>query len=181
MRKWSIWCLCGLMASNIAGVSYYVAVEKRIAGIRRPAVTEVGGTFPAFSGIDLHGARCNSQDPPCRVIRITDDNCSFCKRDQASYQKLVSAAHRASCEIVEMSPKAGRMADAPGRGIIQLQYVDTDIGSVLAPFATPHTVLLDREWSLAWGRRGALDEGSVADALAALNMMSNGLAKEVRD
>lgn len=171
LPKIATWGLVSLMAVNIAGTAYYFALQGqfRQAKVSAKAALADGSKFPAFSGIDLRGARWEAGDAPCRVIRIADDHCAYCKKDKPSYEKLVDAARHASCEIVEMAPRGNGMAYDPRPGIVQLKFVDVDVGAVLFPFATPQTIILDRDWSVKMTKRGIFNEQSLASSIALLN------------
>ena len=175
MKVWSriaTWSLVGLITANVAGAACYIVLQKQLLRSRRPQPSlAVGEQFPAFSGVDVRGARWESKNPPCRVIRIADDSCAYCKKDKPSYEKFVDAARRASCEVVEMSPRAGGMADNPRPGIVQLKYVDADVGAPLFPFVTPQTIILDRDWSVKWTRRGIFDDKSLAASISLLGTL----------
>jgi hypothetical protein len=174
MKGWSTiatWGLAGFMALNIAGTGYYFYLKQQTVKTREPQVVELGSQFPAFSGVEVGGAKWAAADAPCRVIRVTDDNCAYCKKDQPNYTKVLAAARQASCEVIEVAPRAGSMSVDPRPGVVQLKFVDADIGSVLAPFATPHTVILGRDWTLKWNRRGMMDDKALASGLAAINAL----------
>jgi hypothetical protein len=135
-------------------------------------VLAVGKEFPLFSGVDIQGDKWAPRDAPCRLIRIADDRCAYCKKDQPSYDKVLDAARHAACEIIEMAPQAGGMAYDPRPGVVQLKFIDVDVGSVLFPFVTPQTVILDRNWSVRMTKRGIFNDQSLASSLALLETLS---------
>lgn len=158
-----------LISANVLGAACYFVLKVQLRREASPPSAAIGGSFPRFSGVDVYGLPWSFRDAPCRVIRMTADNCSFCIRDRPAYDALLASARNASCEILEMSPKSGQMAEDPRPGVVQLKFVSADLGSVLSPFVTPHTVILDRDWSLKWTRRGMLDQKSLASGIATLN------------
>lgn len=166
--------LMGLMAINIGGGALHFLLKKQVAKAQAPAPIELESTFPAFSGVDVEGVAWHAKGGPCRVIRITDDNCAFCKKDKPSYARFVEAARHASCEVIEIAPMAGKMAADPRSGVVQLRYIDADIGVATAPFATPQTVIVDGNWKLKWNRRGIFDEKSLVASLAVLDSLGAG-------
>src|SRR5690606_31447194 len=171
MTKWSrvaAWTLVGLMITNIASAACYFILQKELRQTREPPPAVMGSVFPVFSGVDVQGQKWESHDAPCHVLRITDDSCSFCKKDKPSYDAFLDAARQASCEIIELAPRAGGMTYYPRPGVVQLKFVDADVGAALFPFATPHTVILDRKWTLQSSRRGIFDEKSLASSVALL-------------
>jgi hypothetical protein len=180
MKKWSkiaSMALVALIAINIAATAYYFVQIRQIRQAKPRASLAESRKFPMFSGIDLKGSKWKAGDAPCRVIRITDDHCAFCKKDKPSYEKIIAAARNASCEIIEMAPNAGAMAYDPRPGIVQLKFVDSDIGSVLYPFVTPQTIILDRDWTVKMTRRAIFDEKSLAAGLAILGSWSTTAAR----
>lgn len=176
MKNWSRiagWGLAGLITLNIAGAAYYFVLQSQIRGAQPKPSMVAGSIFPEFSGTDVMGSKWTAGAAPCRVIRITDDRCPYCEKDKPSYEKLVEAARNTSCEVIELAPQAGGMAHDPRPGVVQLKYVDADVGSVLYPFATPQTIILDRDWSVRMTRRGMFDEQSLASTLALLETFSS--------
>jgi hypothetical protein len=160
--------LMALMAINIIGVAIYIGLRFHISDIRpKPALT-VGTSFPAFTGIDVDGDYWVPSAARCRLIRVTDDDCSFCESDQPAYQSLVNAAAAESCEIIEIGPRATGIGRKPAHGVTQLKMVNADIGSVLFPFATPQTIIVDENWVVRLTRRGTLDKRSIRNGLKVL-------------
>jgi hypothetical protein len=164
--------LIGLIALNIAGTAWYVMLQHEIRSAKPTASLAEGSKFQLLSGIDVQGAAWKSHDASCRVIRVTDDYCAFCKKDAPSYDKIVDAARRSSCEIIEISPLAQTMAANPRSGITQLQFVSGDIGTLLYPFVTPQTIVVDKDWYVKMTKRGGFDEQSLSDALSLIAAMS---------
>jgi hypothetical protein len=52
--------------------------------------------------------------------------------------------------------------------VVQLQFVDMNLGRVIYPFLTPQTILLDRNGRVKWQRQGSLDERSLEQGLQAI-------------
>lgn len=94
-------------------------------------------------------------------------------RDKPSYEKVLQAARAASCEIIELAPTAGKMSEDNRPGVVQLKFVDVDVGAVLAPFATPQTVILDANWAQKFNRRGAFDDKALAENLSVLTAIAS--------
>jgi hypothetical protein len=131
---------------------------------RQQQAIVIGSKFPMFSGVDIEGVTWVPRDSACRLIRITDDNCAYCNRDRSAYESLVRAATSASCEIIEIAPRAGGISGSPHLGVIQLKFTDTNLGAVLYPFVTPQTLLLDENWTVRMNRRGITDESTLETA-----------------
>lgn len=164
--------LLGFMALNAFGAVYYMNLQKRLRDTREPPASAVGSKFPKFSGVDLYDVAWVPSDTPCRVVRVTSDNCVYCTKDKGSYADLVAAALQSSCEIVELAPNAGQMALDPRPGIHQLKFVDTNLAPALFPFATPSTLILDREWNIRWARRGMFDRESLDASVKTIRSIS---------
>jgi hypothetical protein len=175
MKRWSQILTSLLVAAtvvNVAGVAALFILNGELKKAQPRPTAKIGDAFPRFSGVDLHGARWASADPPCRIVRMTDDNCPYCRQDAPSYASLLKAAAAASCEVIELAPQAGTMKYDPRPGVVQLKYIDADMSAVMFPFVTPQTVVLDRDWSLRMSRRGAFDDKSLATTMALLKTMA---------
>src|SRR5690606_311232 len=101
-----------------------------------------GQEFPVLSGVALDGTRWRARAAPCYVIRITSDRCPFCQADELPYSEFLGAARDTGCEIVEVAPRAGQMAPDAREAVVQLKFVDMELGATLWPFATPQTIVL---------------------------------------
>lgn len=178
--KVAAWWLGGMMAINAFGAAYYFVLRAQARQVRKPPVHDIETSIPSFSGVDLRGAKWDPGDAPCRVIRVTDDDCAFCKKDRSSYAALLDVARRASCEVVEFAPKSGQLKPDSRPGVIQLKFVDADVGYFLFPFGTPHTLILDGKWALKWSRRGIFDAESLAEATALLMRLASERGEEGR-
>jgi hypothetical protein len=175
MKAWSAIsaiALIGITAGNFAAASYYFVLEARIKRTQPRQQVAVEGGFPEFSGLDIQGSEWAPRDAPCRVIRISDDGCVYCRKDMPAYERFLDVARRASCEVIEMSPIAGGIAYDPRPGVVQVKFVDADLGSVLFPFATPQTLVLDRKWSVRMNRLGAFDDKSLSAGITLLESFS---------
>lgn len=159
------------MTINVAGTISFIVLKGLVREARPQSSLTDGDTFPRLFGVDVNGNAWEPSDVPCRLVRITDDQCSYCKRDKPSYEKVLDAARQASCEIIEVAPKAGGMAYDPRPGIVQLKFVGGDIGSALYPFVTPQTIILDRDWTVKMTKRGVFDEDSLSDGLKLLSTL----------
>jgi hypothetical protein len=128
-----------------------------------------GDQFPEIAGVDLEGAVRSIPDAPCYVIRITRDNCPFCRSDQPAYSALLDVARaEAVCEVVEISPMARQMQSLPREGVTQLELVHMGLGKALWPNFTPQTLVLDANRRLVWARTGVFDDRSLSDGLTTL-------------
>lgn len=165
--------LAGTTAANIAGTACYFLLHETVQKATPQPTLMVGSRFPKFTGIDLQDVKWVSQDDaPCRVVRITDDDCSYCRQDRPYYDSILTEAVEASCEIIEMAPRAGGMKHDPRPGVVQLKYVDSDLAAAIFPFATPQTIVIDRDWSVRVNKRGAFDKKSLARTIALLRSIS---------
>jgi hypothetical protein len=158
-----MWLMAGLIGCNLVTLGYHFhqSWERRAA--------ERNAVVPIFDGTDLVGNDWHPSDAPCRVLRITADNCEFCVKDGPSYASLIEVARKARCEIVEVSPRAGDMAEIQRLGIVQLKYISQDLGRNLA---TPQTIILDRDFSVRWSRLGAFSDKTLREAKSVLEGLS---------
>jgi thiol-disulfide isomerase/thioredoxin len=179
MKIWSRISTCaltGLIAANVGAAASHFVLNNKIQNAKPEAQLTEHNRLPFKSGVDVRGVKWEARDTPCRIVRIADDHCPYCKKDKPSYEKLVDAARRASCEIIEIAPQANGMAYDPRPDIVQLKFVDADIGEMLWPFATSQTIILDRDWSVKMTHRGTFDDRSLTDSLALLGSFSSAVA-----
>lgn len=169
LTKVGAWGLVGLMVVNLSAGAYHIHLQRSAVGVKRGVPFTAGESIPEFSGVDISGNTWTAADAPCRVIRLTDDDCVYCRKDKPSYTALIEAARRSACEVIEISPKAGRMTADSRPGVVQLKFVDADVGSAIFPFLTPTTLVVDGNWKLKWGKRGVFNDKSLAEGIAALN------------
>lgn len=127
-------------------------------------IYELGEVFPPLSGYSIDMQYVPAADGRCRLIRVTADNCPYCRADQDQYAHLVEQARRAGCQVATIGPRAGDVALQPEADIVQLQYVDMRFGRALDPFGTPQTILLDTSGRVVWHRQGPLREHDRARA-----------------
>ena len=131
-------------------------------------VYRAGQSFPIPSGYQLDGRYLSGTPAACFVVRVTADECPYCKQDLAHYSTLTQRATEHGCRIIELSPRVGQMAPRAGTPAIQLQYVDMALGRALNPYATPQTILLNRDGRMTWQRQGAMDDEDIGAALDSL-------------
>jgi hypothetical protein len=175
MKTWiraAIWGLFLLTGVNVVGTAYHFVLQRQLRTARAPEKPPIGAKFPKFSGVDVRDVKWEARDAPCRVIRVTDDQCVYCSKDKASYDAIVDAAQAVSCEVIELSPRAGGIAGDDRPGVVQLKFVNADLGLFLAPFVTPETIILDRSWSLQLAQRGMFDDETLASSLALIGRLA---------
>lgn len=161
-----------LIVANIAGTAWYFMLQRDIRSSKPRASLAEGSQFRLHSGIDVQGGTWKARDVPCRVIRVTDDHCLFCKRDAPSYGKIADAARLSRCEIIEISPLAQTMAFNPRPSVTQLQFVAGDVGTALYPFVTPQTIIVDKNWYVKMTKRGGFDQTSLTKAISLISELS---------
>ena len=128
-------------------------------------IYDVGQVFPPPFGYSIDMRHLPPVEAPCYLIRVTSDDCVYCRLDQAVYQRVVDEAQRAECQVTEIGPRVGQVAIRPAAEVVQLQYVDMSFARSLDPFATPQTILLDPAGAVVWHRQGALAETDLARAV----------------
>lgn len=132
-----------------------------------------GETLALRSGVTVTGERWSGvPSAPCHILRMTSDNCEFCKDDEVAYARLRAAAARSHCQVVEVAPTAGMLTEDAREGVVQLRYIDHDLGTLIEPFITPHTIILDSEQSVKWMRRGTFDQSALTEAIAEIDALA---------
>jgi hypothetical protein len=153
---------------NFSAVIYAVCVRYELRQL------EFGRPIEGLSGIDLHGKNwVSSASAPCHVVRVTRDECIYCALDKPSYVELIDEALKYRCEIVEIAPRPGQMRENQRTGVVQLKYVDYDLGR--GRYVTPETFVLDKRLSVRWSRRGAMDATSLRKAKGVLKSLGEPL------
>ena len=135
-------------------------VLRGIAGIY-----ELGQPFPQIFGYSIDMRYVPPAEAPCHLIRITDDDCPYCREDQIEYGRLVAEAQHAGCRLTTIGPKTGDVALQPGTGGLQLQYIDMRLGRALDPWSTPQAILLDASRHVVWHRQGPITERQAERAM----------------
>lgn len=129
---------------------------------------DLGKVSRIASGVKVDGSRWHATPASCRIIRVTSDDCPFCRSDETAYAALRRAARQVRCEVVEIAPRAGDMKENARDGVVQLKYIDADMGASIFPLITPMTFILDGNWEVKWMRRGAFSESALEDGIRAL-------------
>jgi hypothetical protein len=169
--RWARSLILVLTGANLISLAGYFALRWHVNHLGHKPQLAVGSVFPAFLGIDIEGERWSPQKAPCRIIRVTDDDCTYCKQDRNEYQSLVTAGVIASCEVVEIAPRASGIGRTVMNGVTQLKYVNADLGEALFPFVTPQTIIVDENWVVQLTKRGVLDSSSTRRAVAILDKL----------
>lgn len=141
------------LTALIIGLTIMLVMLRRV-----DRIYEIGEVFPPLSGYSIDMQYVPAAFAPCRLIRVTADNCPYCRADQDEYGSLLDEARRANCQLATVGPRAGDVALQPDTGIVQLRYVDLRLGRALDPFGTPQTILLDASGRVVWHHRGPLKE-----------------------
>lgn len=157
-----LWALAGLVVCNLVFAALFLKLKHEF---HQYALGEVA---PILSGVRVDGSQWQAQPASCRVIRITDDSCQFCRSDEPSYAAFRQVATQASCEIIEIAPRAGDMRQSARDGVVQLKYIDVDMGPAIFPMMTPMTFILDGNWKVKWMRRGTFSKSALEDGTRAL-------------
>lgn len=133
------------------------------ARIYRPGVR-----FPRPSGYLMDKSYFTEDLAPCFLIRVSSDECPYCRLDQDPYALFVQQARQKGCRPLILTPVAGKKLVVNSEEALQLQYVDMRLGRALNAFMTPQTILLDAEGRLVWAWEGTMDDRALARALKAL-------------
>lgn len=129
--------------------------------------------FPVPSGYLQDGTFLPPSPSPCYLVRLTSDDCPYCKADRELYAGLARAASVSKCSHILLSPRAGQISGAGiDKGISVLQYVDMKFGKAILPFATPETLILDSQGAVTWDHEGVISRQDLAEALRALRKLN---------
>lgn len=134
-------------------------------------VYETGQIIPELAGYSVDATYLQPPRGQCTFVRLTADNCPYCKQDQRQYERLVAEARRKNCSIAIVGPRVGDITMDSGGGVRPLQYVDLEVGRALSPLLTPQTLVVDASRRLVWHRQGALNDDDVTAAVRAFERM----------
>jgi len=103
---------------------------------------------------------------PCHVLRYTSINCKWCRQDEPAWQAFESALLRRGCDSTLLGPAAGDLpkdaVSTPDRH--WLAIVPASVAREISFFATPTTVVFDRQWKVTWSKMGILEKGDTDKA-----------------
>jgi hypothetical protein len=139
---------------------------KQIDGVYR-----TGQTIPLGAGLAVDLTHVEVPVGRCLLVRVTADQCPYCKQDQPQYAQLKAKALEANCGIVAVGPREGALGTSSPVDTLSLQYVDFEFGRALMPFLTPQTLVVDGSRRLLWQRQGALNDNDVSSALRTLGRL----------
>lgn len=165
-RAFLILGLVGVLACNAVLAAHIFALKRELYGHGLDAVVSL------ISGVRIDGERWVSSQSACHVIRFTADECPYCRSDEAAYAAFINAARQASCEIVELAPKAGGIRERSREGVVQLKFIDQDLGPSIFPLVTPQTIVLNRDRAVKWMRRGAFSASSLDEGITVIKSLS---------
>lgn len=150
---------------------------------RMDGIYRAGQAMPIRVGFSPDLAQVEVPQGRCVLVRVTSQQCSFCKKDQRQYERLVAEAQQANCATVAIGPRVGDMRASVGGtrsseyvdfaigGTLSWQYIDLAVGRALMPFVTPQTLIVDSSGRLVWQRREALDDDDLVAASHALGRL----------
>lgn len=150
----------------IAGLTVSLFVLRRIDG-----AYEIGQGMPLNIAYSIDGDPVPIPVRKCIVVRLTSDQCQYCKQDQAQYDRLASAAALQHCAAATIGPRYGDLEVPSTQGPPPIQYVDLPLARALMPFSVPQTLVADRDGRLVWQRVGVLNDQDVKSALAAVGRL----------
>jgi hypothetical protein len=160
------WLIVAGLGVNVALMALHAVL------VRRTQIYHEGQLFPPITGIRLDDTESASVQPPCVLIRITSDDCRFCKLDYPAYAEIAVAAAANGCELFAIAPVSGQMAPSASERAQQLKYVSMELGEALYPKITPQTILLDRDRRATWLHVGAMNKSEVDRAITAIAVMT---------
>lgn len=119
--------------------------------------------FPILSGYLATGDSWSAQASRCIVLRIANDDCPYCRRDEPLYRALVRQSTVIGCNTIYMDPRGQPSNTAEPA----LAYVDMNVGRAIVPYVVPQTLVLDGS-RLVWFREGMMDDKALSSSIRAL-------------
>lgn len=132
-----------------------------------------GSTVGPVSGISPDGIPMPVSGYNCHAIRYTSIHCTWCAKDEGAWQEFNTALRSYGCDSTVLSPSA---ADFPKNSPASTDQkliiaVPADVAARLDLFATPTTIITDRQWKVAWSKAGILSPDDKEKALASLERL----------
>jgi len=150
------------------GAHYYFAhrfysAASLPSGLRVTPVTGV-----TVSGEEITGNTAAARD--CHVLRYTSIHCHWCREDEPSWQALERDLQRRGCDSTLFGPAA---LDLPKNAVSTtdrhwLAVVPASAAREINFFATPTTIVFDREWRVTWSKMGVLEKGDLEKAVSSV-------------
>jgi hypothetical protein len=150
------------------GTHYYLAGRFHSAAVVAPGthVKPVTGITTTGESFTEAGATAY----PCHVLRYTSIHCPWCRQDEPAWQKLESALQQRGCDSTLLGSAATELpkdaTSVPNRH--WLAIVPATVARDINFYATPTTLVLDRQWKVVWSKMGILEKGDMAKAMAAV-------------
>lgn len=155
---------------NIAAIGTRSYLDHKFAA---GAVSQPSGTIVPATGVTTNG-QVVLQNParPCHIVRYTSIHCAYCRRDQPLWERLEATLTKKACDSISLGPLG---SDMPKDAAIASDHqilvaVPAAFARKIDLFATPTTVVLDRNWNVIWSRVGVLDPNDIEEAEAALHL-----------
>lgn len=175
MKNWTKVATTALfivMGANVVLAGGYLLQKRQLARDQQYSRQPGANRMPAIAGVAVSGDLWKSSGAGCHMVRVTEDSCAYCRKDRPNYERLIETALQANCEVIEVAPRAGKLALDVRPGVVQMKFVTTDLGPAVYPFVTPQTVLLNENWEVAYIRRGMFSEQALGDATAAIRSLA---------
>ena len=134
-------------------------------------VYSAGQTIPFDTGFAVDLTRVATPRGRCLLVRVTADQCEYCKQDQDQYVRLLAKAKEANCDAIALGPRKSALGTTSRVGTLSLTHVDFAVGRALMPFVTPQTLVVDANRRLVWQRQGALKDDDLNSASRALGRL----------
>ncbi|MBZ5508840.1 MAG: hypothetical protein LAO78_25550 [Acidobacteriia bacterium] len=134
---------------------------------------QLSGTMAPVAGVSTNGQIvAENSTRPCHIIRYTSIHCAYCRRDQPTWDRFDAALTKNGCDSTSLGPSGSDMPqNAATESARQfLVAVPASFAKRIDLFATPTTVVLDRNWNIVWSRVGMLDTSDIKEATAALGL-----------
>jgi hypothetical protein len=130
------------------------------------AVLSVGLRVTPVTGVTTEGHEAAATVRECHVLRYTSIHCQWCRKDEPAWQAFEKLLQQRGCDSTLFGPAAD---DLPKDAVSTadrhwLAVVPASVAKEMNFFATPTTIVFDRQWRVVWSRMGILDKGDLESA-----------------
>jgi hypothetical protein len=157
-----------LINVSAVGIHYYLSHRfYSAAGV--PAGTQIT-PLTGRTGTSTEITVENAMTYDCHVLRYTSTHCQWCRQDESAWQTFESAFLRRGCDSFLLGPSAADLpqdaVSAPNRH--WLAIVPATVAAEVNLFATPTTVVFDRQWKVKWSKMGIFEKGDMERAIRSI-------------
>jgi len=105
---------------------------------------------------------------PCAILRYASQDCGFCKRDYNIFLSLEASLRARGCASVQLTPSPRLIQQPVQAGRINLAFPSLSFAAGMPTSSTPTTIVVTRDWRVAWSKVGALAPSDLTAAIGAI-------------